>query len=334
MNIARTIAVAALLLSTTLLAAQSRRAGTGAQRGGAEINVRVTYDNGRPAAPMLRVELLNPMLATVTEGVTDGYGVARILGVTSGNYRIKITGQGIEDYISGPFYIDPLDALNNQMVTVRRTADAIAAEHGGSPVSAAELNIPEKARKQFERGQKLLTENNPAEAVKYFARASTLYPQYAAAFDYTGMALAPTSAADAKKYFLKAIDADKQYEPGYRHLAKAYMGEKQYGEAERLLTQATTLDPRSAETLFLLAYSLQKQDKHAAAIETVGRAHQLAHSEFATIHLVAGESYSRLGRIPEAVNEYNQYLIEAPLGPSAEIAKQNIAVLQTQLPPK
>jgi tetratricopeptide (TPR) repeat protein len=334
MNVARSIAVAALLLSTSLLAAQSRRAGTGAQRGGAEISVRISYDNGRPAAPMLRVELLNPMFATVTEGITDGYGVARILGVTSGNYRLKITGPGIEDYTSNSFYIDPLDALNIQMVTVRRTPEAIAAEHAGAPISAAELNIPEKARKQFERGQKLLTENNPTEAIKYFTRASTLYPQYAAAFDYTGMAIAPTSAVEAKRYFQRAIEADKQYEPGYRHLAKSYMGEKQYGEAERLLTQATTLDPRSAETLFLLAYSLQKQEKHSAAIETVGRAHQLAHAEFATIHLVAGESYSRLGRIAEAVNEYNQYLLEAPLGPSAEIAKQNISVLQTQLPPK
>lgn len=333
MKIARSIVVAALLLGIPLLAAQSasRRAGTGVQRGGAEINVRVTYENGRPAGQMLRVELLNPASVTVAEGATDGYGIARILGVTSGNFRLRITGIGVDEFTGPSFYIDPLDSLNIQMISVRRTAEAIAAERGGAAVSAAELNIPDKARKQFEKGERLLAENNLREAIKYFTRASDLYPQYAAAFDATGMALARTSPHDSKAFFQKAIDADKQYAAGYRHLAKAYMGEKQYPDAERLLTQAATLDPRSAEVLFLLALTQQKQQKHEAAIENAARAHLLPHPEYATVHLVAGESCLRLGRIAEAISEYNQYLVEAPLGPSAEIARKNISVLQAQL---
>jgi tetratricopeptide (TPR) repeat protein len=336
MNRVRTVVVAALLLGVPMLAAQSpsRRAGTGVQRGGAEINVRVTYENGRPAAAMLRVELINPASVTVTEGATDNYGVARVLGVTSGNFRLRITGMGIEEYTGPGFYVDPLDSVNMQMVTVRRTAEAIAAERGGASVSAAELNIPDKARRQFEKGERLMTGNNPGEAIKYFNRASDMYPQYAAAFDATGIALTRTSPGEAKGYFQKAIDADKQYAPGYRHLAKAYMGEKQYPDAERLLTQAATLEPRSVETLFLLAYTQQKQQKHDAAIESASRAHSLPHPDYATVHLVAGESYTRLGRLAEAVTEYNQYLREAPLGPSVDVAKKNISVLQAQMAAK
>ena len=336
MNSVCTVIATALLLGIPLLAAQSpsRRAGTAVQRGGAELNVRVTYDNGRPAAAMLRVELINPASVTVAEGATDNFGVARVLGVMSGNFRLRITGMGIDEYTGAPFYVDPLDSVNMLMVTVRRSAETIAAERGGASVSAAELNIPDKARKQFEKGERLMTENNPAEAVKYFNRASDIYPQYAAAFDATGIALSRTSPGDAKDYFQKAIDADKQYAPGYRHLAKAYMGEKQYPDAERLLNQAATLEPRSVETLFLLAYTQQKQQKHDAAIESAARAHSLPHPDYATVHLVAGESYTRLGRLAEAITEYNQYLREAPLGPSVDVARKNISVLQAQMAAK
>ena len=336
MRTARSVVVAALLLGIPLLAAQSasRRAGTGVQRGGAEVNVRVTYENGRPAAALLRVELLNPASVTVAEGATDNYGVARVLGVTSGNFRLRITGIGIDEFNGATFYVDPLDSLNMQLVSVRRTAEAIAAERGSEAVSAAELNIPDKARKQFEKGERLLAENNPREAIKYFTRASDIYPQYAAAFDAAGIALSRTSPGEAKGYFQKAIDADKQYAPGYRHLAKSCLGDKQYPEAEHLLTQAASLEPRSAETLFLLAYTQQKQDKHEAAIESATRAHLLPHSDYATLHLVAGESYTHLRRIDEAITEYGQYLKEAPLGPSADIARKNIAALQAQLSAK
>ena len=88
MNSVRTVIATALLLGIPLLAAQSpsRRAGTAVQRGGAELKVRVTYDNGRPAAAMLRVELINPASVTVAEGATDNFGVARVLGVMSGNF--------------------------------------------------------------------------------------------------------------------------------------------------------------------------------------------------------------------------------------------------------
>jgi len=117
------------------------------------------------------------------------------------------------------------------------------------------------------------------------------------------------------------------------------MAEKNYADAESLLTKSSPLNPRSAEVLFLMAYAQSKQGKYDAAIRTTERTHQLDHEQFALVHFVAAESYSKLGKRDDAVAQYSMYLKEAPLGPSAEIAKKNIRALQaqtaqTQAPPK
>jgi tetratricopeptide (TPR) repeat protein len=237
----------------------------------------------------------------------------------------------VDETTSDTFVINPRDMYAMQFVTVNRTRQSAEQENAAAPpVSAAELNIPDKARKEFEKGRELLEKGKMDDAAKRFAKATEIYPQYGAAFDAWGVTLAGSSPADAQGYFAKAIEADKQYGPAYAHLAKAKMAEKKYVEAEELLNKSTTINPRSAEALFLLAYAQAKQGKYEAAIQSTDRTHQLEHSQFALVHFVAAESYSKLGKRDEAVAQYSQYLKEAPLGPSAEIAKQNIRNLQAE----
>jgi tetratricopeptide (TPR) repeat protein len=307
---------------------------------GVDLSVRVLYENSRPASESLRVQLTNQMGMIQSETFTDSRGEARFVSVRPGAYRVKVSGMGIEDSTGDTFVINPRDNYSMQFVTVNRTQDRLAEEKAAAaPVSAAELNIPDKAKKEFEKGQELLEKKKMDEAVKRFAKATEIYPQYGAAFDAMGIALSGSSLADASDYFAKAIAADKQYAPAYTHLAKAKMAERDFGEAERLLTRSTSISPRSAEDLFLLAYVQAKLAKYELAIQTTDRTHQLEHNQFALVHFVAAESMSKLGRPAEAMAQYSQYLKEAPLGPSAEVAKNNIRILQaqtaqTQAPPK
>lgn len=330
----RSVALIGLLLGTATLYAQ--RPGGAVTPGGAEVNIRVLYDDSHPAGAQIRVQLTNQMGMIQSESFTDSKGEARFQAVRSGAYRARVTGLGIEDTTSDTFVIYPRENFNMQFVTVNRSKNQLEAEKAaaGPPISAAELNIPDKAKKEFEKGQEALQKNKVDDAKKRFAKATEIYPQYGAAFDAMGIAVSGTSLTDAKQYFAKAIEADKQFSPAYSHLAKALMKEKNFEEADRLLTRSTAINPRSAEDLFLLSYAQAKLGKYDLAIQTADRTHQLPHEQYALVHFVAAESFSKMGKRQEAVAQYSQYLKEAPLGPSAEIAKQNIKSLQAQVTSK
>jgi tetratricopeptide (TPR) repeat protein len=265
------------------------------------------------------------------EMYTDSRGEARFGGIRPGVYRAKVSGIGIQATTGDSFVIDPLAMSSLQTVTVQRTADALADEKAAAPpISAAELNIPAKARREFDKGKELFDKGKIDEASKRFTRAAEIYPQYAAAYDMLGVMASHSSPAEAKTFFEQAIAADKSYIPAAAHLAKVYVSEKDFTDAEPLLTRTLAISPQATEALFLLAYVQAKLAKFEEAIRTTDRLHQLDHRDLALVHFVAAECYTSLKRPADAVAQYEMYLKEAPLGPSVDIAKKNISVLQAQ----
>lgn len=325
----RSIVVFSLLISSSVAFAQ-RRSGA-MNNSGVDLSIRVLFENSRPAGEQLRVQLTNQMGVPLGEIYTDSRGEARFAGIRPGVYRAKISGMGILETTSDSFVIDPLAMSSLQSVTVQRTPDALATEKTAAPpISAAELNIPAKARREFDKGKELFDKGKIDEASKRFTKATEIYPQYAAAFDMLGVMASHSSPADAKTFFQQAIAADKSYVPAAAHLAKVYVSEKAFADAEPLLTRTLTISPQATEALFLLAYVQAKLNKFEEAIRTTDRLHQLDHRDLALVHFVAAECYTSLKRPEDAVAQYEMYLKEAPLGPSVDIAKKNISVLQAQ----
>jgi len=330
----RSILVVSLLISSSLTFAQ-RRPGGGTRGSGIDVSIRVMYENSHPAGEQLRVQLTNQMGMTFGEAYTDSRGEARFGGIRPGAYRVRVSGIGIQDTMGDTFVIDPLDMASFQMVTVQRTPDSIAAEKAAAPpVSAAELNIPPKAKKEFDKGKELFEKQKFDEATKRFTKAAELYPRYAAAFDMLGVIASQSSPAEGKTFFEQAIKADKQYVPAAAHLAKIYVAEKNFNDAEPLLNRTLQVSPQAVEALFLLAYVQAKLAKFDDAIRTSERLHELEHSQLVLVHFVAAECYTHLHRPQEAIAQYQLYLKEAPLGPSVDVAKKNISVLQAQMAAK
>jgi tetratricopeptide (TPR) repeat protein len=271
---------------------------------------------------------MNGSALTLTEGTTDSRGEVRFPGLRPGNYRLRITGIGIEDITTDIFTLERRQGYALQMISVKKIEDknAAAAPPEG-PISALALNVPPKASKELDKGKDALEHGKSDEAMKRFSKAAELYPHYAEAFDLIGVA-ASKNGQSGKEYFEKAITADDQYFPAYTHLAKAHITDKDFAAAEKLLTRSTSLNPRSAEDLFLLAFCQLQQKRFDDAILTAERAHQLEHSQFALVHFVEGEAYAHKGMRDAAIEQYSLYLKEAPLGPSAESAKRMIKKLQ------
>jgi tetratricopeptide (TPR) repeat protein len=260
--------------------------------------------------------------------MTDSRGEARFQGLRPGNYRVRVSGIGIEDTTTDIFTLERRQGYALQMISVKKIEDKSAnAAPPEGPISALALNVPPKASKEVEKGKEALERGKTDEAMKRFAKAADIYPHYAEAFDLMGVT-ALKSGQSAKDYFEKAIAADDQYFVAYTHLAKVHIAEKDFVAAEKLLTRSASLNPRSPEDLFLLAYCQLQAKRFDDAIQTAERAHQLEHSQFALVHFVEGEAYAHKGMRDAAIEQYSLYLKEAPLGPSAENAKRAIQTLQ------
>jgi tetratricopeptide (TPR) repeat protein len=323
--------LAGLIVVLSIVAGAQRR-GSITPSSGTGLNVRVVYDGIHPAGEQLRVVLMSQGGGIVAEGFTDYRGEVRFNGLRSGSYRLKVSGAEIEGNAEQSFLIEPGLMFTSQTLSVTRKEAEQASSPAAGPVSASQLNVPEKAKNEFEKGQQLFEKQNLEDAIKHFERAAEIYPQYAAAFDMMGVVRASSSLSDAKPYFEKSLQADKDYFPAYSHLAKALLKEKDYVGAERLLSRAVSMNPRSAEEFFLLAFAQANQNKFDLAIQNSERTHQLPHDKYALVHFIAAESYSRMSKPAEATEQYSLYLKEAPQGPNADLARAKIQALQAQLP--
>src|SRR5690242_12445020 len=63
----------------------------------ADVDVRITYDNDRPANGQIRVDLLTSGGATVAQQFTRDQGQVMFHNVFPGNYRLRVSGIDIED---------------------------------------------------------------------------------------------------------------------------------------------------------------------------------------------------------------------------------------------
>jgi tetratricopeptide (TPR) repeat protein len=314
-----TLLLVAFFLICSLLAAAQRRSFGGS----AQIQVRIAYENHRPAGPTLRVQLTTGIGTLVAESATDTSGQARFYNVNPGTYRIKVSGVGIEDTETDIFEILETDPVSFQHIEVMRTKDARSGQTpaAGPPVSARALRVPQKARDRFLKGMDLLKEGKKEEGMKALASATEAYAHYAEAFDWMGVASLPGDLPAAKGYFQQAIDADDHYAPTYTHLARVLMEEKAYAESEGVIRKGLAIDPTSGENLFLLSYLQLLQDRPADSVQSANKAHSVAHGKFAIVHIVAGEAYLRLKDNAKAREQFNLYLQEAPNGDQAEQAR-------------
>lgn len=296
-----------------------------------ELTVKVAYyDNDRPVQGPIRVQVVNHMGVPVMETFSRD-GEARFPGIPAGTYRLRASSPDIEETQSDmAFTVSNWTTVHLEYIRVKRKAgtgqDQPQSTEG--TVSAAMLNIPDKARKEFDKGLDALEKKNFAEAHKRFEKASALYPRYAAALNNLGfIAMQGGDAATGETFFERAIAADEQYAGAYINLAKLRWAQKRFPEAEKLLTKHTALDPQAVESLALLANLNAMTGRHEETVVLTRKAHSLPHQDYAIVHYIAGMSHQAKNQWQEAAVEFRQYLKEAPQGKSADnarIALQNV----------
>ena len=244
---------AALILLLPLLAGAQRQSPDIAVTPLSTVTARISFDDSSIPTTPVRVKLLSRLSIPLSSSVTRDDGKAEFNNLQPGDYQLQVAGTEIEE-TTVSFTIYPRQLVVPVPVSVRRKATAADKSSRDGAVSTATLNIPEKARQEFEKGMHAMNETKWDDADKHFSKAIDQYPNYAAAWNARGVVLMRSQKApDAHSAFEKAIAADGQFSSAYVNLAKLLILEKKNAEAETLLGKAISLNPRDPNALAVLA---------------------------------------------------------------------------------
>ena len=300
----------------------------------ADLRVRVTYLNDREVSTGLRVDLVTSNELSVTQGFTDGTGQVIFSRIRPGYYRLRVSGIGIEDVTTNNFQISRGEGMHLEFVRVQAKDTGGVVKPGSEPpVSAAELNVPDGARREYDAGMTALNLKNWPEAKTRFEKALALYPQYARASTGLGVVFMNTGEpARGRQAFEAALRFDDHLAAAALNLGLIAYREKRYPEAENLLNKSLAGDPMSPDALLYLANTQLLLGKPEEAVASARRLHNLEHGQYTLVHLIAARALESLKRPAEAAAEYQLYLQESPAGPAAERARAGLQALQAQTP--
>ena len=321
------LTLALAFFSSAGAAQQPTTMNTGTSGGLATITVRVSYQqNHRPAAA-LRVELMSPYGGVVDMRTTDGNGGASFDSVSSGRYRVRVSGPGIETTttdlieaggsIGGPYI--------TENIQVRLTSV------GGEPWGVAEaIIVPEAAQKEFKLGLKDMDKKHWEEAKDHLQKATAAFPKYAEAFN--NLALVEIQLKDGKnavESFRSATQIDPTLQQANLYLGQFYYENQQFKEAEPYLLRSAADQPKSAQILTALANVQLKNGETDLALTNARKVPSLPdHQQFAISHLIVAQALTGKAPDNEIAKEYAEYLKEAPDSPLAPRVKDALAKLK------
>jgi len=321
-----------LLSAVTMLAfrTEAQRNPSSATSRPSDLEIRISLDNERNAPEQLRVQLLTSANVTIGEQFTRDLGQVYFHNIPTGNYRLRITGIDIED-TEATFSIDAHEQQHVEFIHVKKKNNAQETSNQGS-VSAATLNIPDKARKEFDKGISGMEKNDYPEAQKRFSKALEIYPQYSAALNNLGViAMRSGSPDEGRHYFEQSIRVDGNSASGYLNLARCMILQNKVAEAEPLLQKAVNLNPLDAEPLTLLANEQLVAGKSELALANARKVHTLQHQHFALAHLIAARVLEKEDKLDEAAQEYKLFLKESPDSPKASSVRAALQSLENRV---
>ncbi len=288
-----------------------------------EVRVHVSYTDDRPAKMNLRVQLLTSSELFLAEGFTDDLGIVTFRA-NPGNYRLRIIGADIEETTSPVFSIFRGDPQHSEFVRVAPKASASATSPAGSLglVAAVDLNVPGKARKEYEKGGSAMEAGNLDEARKRLEAAVRIFPLYAAAHNDLGVVYMRTGDRQkGREAFARAIATNDRFARAHRNLAYMEIEERRYNESISLLEKVLISDPLDAETLALLAQVYLLNGRIDEALASARKVHSVPHEGQAVAHYIAARALEARNLGDEAAAEYRTFLKEAPNSASAPKAR-------------
>src|SRR5271170_3476593 len=286
------------------------------------VRVRVAFENG--ICDLSTHVRLVGRGGPVAEAVASDQCEVEFDNIPSGTYHLSVSGQNFTDTDN---VITPSTFSTEFEVKVRRANEAARSGAVPASISAADLAIPAKAQKEFDKSNQFMDRHDFTKAIQHLHTAIAMYPAYAGAYNNLGVIYARLGDRALEGEALqKAIGINDHFAPAYVNLARMSIAAGDFPAAESTLNKASSLDPTDAMTLVLLACSEFMEKKFDQAIAASRKAHALS-GPHAFVHEVAARSYAQKRDAASAITELEQFLKEEPEGERADAARKELAAL-------
>jgi len=311
-----------VLLSLSAALAQ-RDFGTTVQH----VRLQVTFADGTCDA--LAHVMLSSHNGVFVEGSPNDRCEVDFSNVQEGYYHINVSGRDLTTAdVVGNIYVSSRGPAEFEVQLKRTTVSDKSGTPGNSLVSASNLAIPLRARKQLDKAVEMMRKQELQGAIQKLNKAIAIYPQYAMAYNNLGAIYSRLGdAARENEALQKAIRLDPNLELAYLNLGKLDIREGQYPAAETALNKAVALNSHDMVAMVLLCYSEFMGGAFDSAIATSRKAH-LLEQPHATAHRVAALAFEMENQGQNAVRELETLLEEEPTGTRADAARKEIEALK------
>jgi len=269
---------------------------------------------------------LMSMAGPMTESAPDDHCEVEFDNIAVGTYHVNVSGVGfapVDDIISAEKGAPDVD------VKVKRLTDSSGAPGPTSAsVSAADLAIPMKAQKEFDKAQGWIDHQDFNKAIKALNQAIAIYPPYAGAYNNLGVVYSRLGDHEKEREALqKAISINDHFAPAYVNLGRMEIASSNFPAAEDFFNKATSNDPTDPMALVLLTYSEFMNKHYDQVIATAHKAHTLQGTH-AFAHQIAARAYEHKRDGVHAIAELELFLKEEPTGQRADVARKELAQVQ------
>jgi tetratricopeptide (TPR) repeat protein len=287
-------------------------------------------DNTRNPIPDLQVELLDDVESVIARTKTDSSGLFSFRGLRIGVFQVRVQTYGTT-FIGQTqrVQLERGRAVEQvEFVLVSRRNSSIT----GIPGVIFAQEVPEKARKQYERGLALLEKTDQVkEGVAALENAIEIFPLYFEALHVLGSEYVKEHDYDrAIPLLTKAIEVNRQSYPSLYTLSVAQYNLKQLPEAIESMKRAIAFNQQSMAANLWLGMLLRQTDKFDEAEPYLKQADHLAASKSPEVHWQLALLFNQVKRYKEAADELELFLKVQPDSKDTELIKKLIKKFRQQ----
>jgi hypothetical protein len=199
----------------------------------------------------------------------------------------------------------------------------------GSAISVTSLLAPNKARKEFEEGDKDARNNHLDSATRHLEKAVAEYDKYAVAWNELGQIYSVNHRTEeARQAFAKAMTADPQYIQPCMGLAELELENGQNESAVEAAGKAIKLYPGMVLASFIQATANFKLNRLDVAEKSARDAENGPHEKIPQLHVLLADIYLQKRDYSNAAAEMRAYLKESPQGGFAGAVKKTLEQIE------
>jgi tetratricopeptide (TPR) repeat protein len=322
-----------LLACTVSVAAQSTGSPPTAatsNRSVGNIRGKVILQNGSSVSQSVRINLLN-LRGTRDMVVTDNQGQFDFRSLTPGDYTIEVEGDRLRYEVSREtVHVFGGGATSVVTITLKEKTSSSSEKPAGNVISAGEIenDVPEKAKKEFERAGKLSKEGKALEAIDHLKKAIAIYPNFLMAHNDLGAQLLDLGRLDeAETELRRAIELDQKAFNPYLNLGIVLIRQQRYAEGVEILKKATSLGSDSPAAKLYLGVALMNVNELEEAERELKAAYNLGGASYAIALFYLGEVYMNKGERALARQAFEAYLHDEPNAENSAQARKWIGML-------